>query len=66
MYGLPDSAIVGTIKRFNRRKGRSRNVSEIDPMNFWVMVYAIKRMSARRKAQKARAEFYKKHGFYKQ
>jgi hypothetical protein len=66
MYGLPDSAIVGTIKRFNRRKGRSRNVSEIDPMNFWVMVYAIKRMGARRKAQKARAEFYKKHGFYKQ
>jgi hypothetical protein len=35
-------------------------------MNFWVMVYAIKRMGARRKAQKARAEFYKKHGFYKQ
>jgi hypothetical protein len=35
-------------------------------MNFWVMVYAIKRMGARRKAQKARAEFYKEHGFYKQ
>ena len=66
MYGLPDSAVVGTIKRFNRRKGRSRNISEIDPMNFWVMVNAIKRIGARSKAQKARAEFYKKHGFYKQ
>ena len=65
MYGLPDSAIVGTIKRLNSSISRKKK-TEIEPEDFWRLVYAVKRMGARRKAQKARAEFYKKHGFYKQ
>lgn len=63
---LPDSAIYGTYKRAKGIGSRRNRVSEIDPMDFWRLVYAVKRIGARRKAQKARAEFYKKHGFYKQ
>ena len=66
MYGFPDSALVGTAKRLKRVAGVSRRRTEIEPEDFWVLVYAVKRFRARRKAQKARAEFYKKNGYYRQ
>jgi hypothetical protein len=65
MYGFPDSALVGTAKRLSKVGGRKRR-TEIEPEDFWVLVYAVKRFRARRKAQKARAEFYKKNGYYRQ
>jgi hypothetical protein len=66
MYGFPDSAVVGTAKRLKKFAGVRRSRTEIEPEDFWVLVYAVKRFRARRKAQKARALFYKKHGYYKQ
>jgi hypothetical protein len=65
MYGLPDSAVAGTVKRLSSIGGRKKR-TEIEPEDFWALVYAVKRFRARRKAQKARALFYKKHGYYKQ
>ena len=66
MYGLPDSAIVGTIKRLNGRKGGRRKSTEVGWEDFFFLVNAVKRFGARRKARKARALFYKKHGYYQQ
>jgi hypothetical protein len=65
MYGLPDSAIVGTAKRLSKVGGRKKR-TEIEPEDFWALVYAVKRFRARRIKQKKRAEFFKKHGYYKQ
>lgn len=62
---LPDSVIYGTYKRAKHAMGRSTN-NGLDPMTFWKAVYAVKGFRARRKAQKARAQFYKKHGYYQQ
>lgn len=68
MYGFPDSAIVGTVKRFSR--GGSKKKTEVDIDDFIFVFRAVARFFSRRKAQRARAEsrarFYKKHGFYKQ
>jgi hypothetical protein len=64
MYGLPDSAVVGTIKRLNGR--RRKSTTEVGWEDFFFLVNAVKHFRARRKAQKARALFYKKHGYYKQ
>jgi hypothetical protein len=68
MYGFPDSAIVGTAKRFGRRsKGKK---TEVDIDDFIFLYRAVSKFFARRKARKARAQsralFYKKHGYYKQ
>lgn len=62
---LPDSAIYGTYKRLRRSSKRSTN-NGVEPMAFWKFVYAVKGFGARRKAQRARADFYKKHGYYQQ
>lgn len=66
MYGLPDSAVVGTLKRFKSHKGGRRKTTEVGWEDFFFLVNAVKRFRARRKAQKARADFYKKHGYYRQ
>lgn len=66
MYGLPDSALVGTVKRLNGRKGGRRKSTEIGWEDFFFLVNAVKRFRARGKAQKARAQFYKKNGYYQQ
>ena len=66
MYGLPDSAVVGTLKRFKGRRGGRRTTTEVGWEDFFFLVNAVKRFRARRKAQKARADFYKKHGYYRQ
>jgi hypothetical protein len=66
MYGLPDSAILGTAKRLKRVAGVGRRRTEIEPEDFWALVYAVKRFRARRRIQKQRALFFKKHGYYKQ
>jgi hypothetical protein len=64
MYGLPDSAVVGTVKRLNR--SRRKSTTEVGWEDFFFLVNAVKHFRARRRAQKARALFYKKHGYYKQ
>jgi len=67
MYGLPDSAIIGTAKRLKGRKGgRRQKTTEVGWEDFFFLVNAVKHFRARRKTQKARALFYKKHGYYKQ
>lgn len=66
MYGLPDSAILGTIKRLRGRRGGRRRHTEIGWEDLTLIVNAVKRSGARRKAEKARSEFYKKHGYYQQ
>ena len=63
MYGLPDSAVVGTVKRLNRR--RRKSTTEVGWEDFFFLVNAVKHFRARRRAQKARAQFYKKNGYYK-
>jgi hypothetical protein len=68
MYGLPDSALVGTAKRLSRvGKGKK---TEVDIDDFIFLFRAVSKFFARRKAQRARiqsrARFYKKHGYYKQ
>jgi hypothetical protein len=64
MYGLPDSALVGTAKRFSKLGGKKK--TEVDIDDFIFVFRAVSKFFARRKAQKARALFYKKHGYYKQ
>lgn len=66
MYGLPDSALVGTAKRLTRSRGGRRKGTEVGWEDFFFLVNAVKRFGARRRKQKARALFYKKHGYYKQ
>jgi hypothetical protein len=66
MYGFPDSAVVGTAKRLKGSRGGRKHRTEINPEDLWVLVYAVKRFRARRIKQKKRAEFFKKHGYYKQ
>jgi hypothetical protein len=63
---LPNSMVYGSAKRVYGTSSRRNKVSEIQPEDLWRIIYAVKGFVARRKAQKARAEFYKKHGFYKQ
>jgi hypothetical protein len=64
MYGLPDSALVGTAKRLSRStKGKK---TEVDIDDFIFLFRAVSKFFARRKKQMARARFYKKHGYYKQ
>ena len=67
MYGFPDSAVVGTVKRLRGRKGgRRKSTTEVGWEDFFFLVNAVKRFSARRRIQKQRALFFKKHGYYKQ
>ena len=68
MYGLPDSALVGTAKRLSKAgKGKK---TEVDIDDFIFLFRAVSKFFARRKVQKSRAQsralFYKKHGYYKQ
>jgi hypothetical protein len=65
MYGFPDSAVLGTVKRLGGRRGR-RHRTEIEPEDFWALVYAVRRFRARRRIEKKRALFFEKHGYYKQ
>lgn len=62
---LPDSVTYTAYKKA-KRLGTRRSLGEIDPKTFWKLVYAVKRFGARRKKQRARADFYKKHGYYQQ
>jgi hypothetical protein len=66
MYGLPDSAVVGTVKRLTKSRGGRRKTTEVGWEDFFFLVNAVKRFRARRIKQKKRAEFFKKHGYYKQ
>ena len=66
MYGLPDSAIVGTIKRLNGHKGGRKHRTEIGWEDLFLLVNAVKRFGTRRRVQKEREMFFKKHGYYKQ
>ncbi len=62
---LPDSVTYTMYKRA-KRMGKRRGVSEVSVDDFINVARALVRYGARRKAQKARAEFYKKHGYYQQ
>jgi hypothetical protein len=64
MYGFPDSALLGTAKRL-RKAGRGKK-TEVSIDDFIFVYRAVSKFFARRKRQKARALFYKKHGYYKQ
>jgi hypothetical protein len=64
MYGLPDSALVGTAKRLSKLGGKKK--TEVDIDDFIFLFRAVSKFFARRKRQNARAQFYKKHGYYKQ
>ena len=68
MYGLPDSAVIGTVKRFNK-SGRGKK-TEVDIDDFIFVFRAVSKFFARRKKEstraKSRAQFHKKHGYYKQ
>jgi hypothetical protein len=64
MYGLPDSALVGTAKRLSKLGGEKK--TEVDIDDFIFLFRAVSKFFARRKAQRTRAQFYKKHGYYKQ
>jgi hypothetical protein len=66
MYGLPDSAIIGTAKRLKGRRGGRKHTTEIGWDDFFAVVRFVKRIRARRINQKKRADFYKKHGYYQQ
>jgi hypothetical protein len=64
MYGLPDSALVGTAKRLSKLGGKKK--TEVDIDDFIFLFRAVSKFFARRKKQMSRARFYKKHGYYKQ
>ena len=66
MYGLPDSALVGTVKRLSRSAGGRKKGTEVGWEDFFFLVNAVKRFRARRRRQKQRALFFKKHGYYQQ
>jgi hypothetical protein len=66
MYGLPDSAILGTAKRLKSASSRGRRGTEVGWEDFFAIVGALKRVGARRRLKKQRADFYKKHGYYRQ
>ena len=63
---LPDSAVYGTYKKFKRVGSSRRKTTEVGWEDFFFLVNAVKRFRSRRKRQKARALFYKKHGYYQQ
>ena len=68
MYGLPDSAVLGTAKRIGKLGGKKK--TEVDIDDFIFVFRAVSKFFARCKRQsaraKSRAQFYKKHGYYKQ
>ena len=55
MYGLPDSALVGTAKRLSR--GTKGKKTEVDIDDFIFLFRAVSKFFARRKRQNARAQF---------
>jgi hypothetical protein len=66
MYGLPDSAILGTAKRLKGHKGGRRKGTEVGWEDLFAVVNAVKIVFARNEARNSRAKFYKKNGYYQQ
>lgn len=66
MYGLPDSAILGTAKRLKGHRGGRKHHTEIGWEDLFLVVNAVKHMKAKRAHRKQREAFYKKHGYYQQ
>jgi hypothetical protein len=65
MRGLPDSAVYGTYKRMSRSRGGKVETNELAFLyDIFMALGKIVPSFSSRKYEKARAEFYAKHGYY--
>lgn len=63
MYGLPDSAVIGTIKHMRGHR-HSHTTDGWDDLI--MLLNAVRYFRARRRVQKKREAYFKKHGYYRQ